>query len=114
MGRVACFTSFTYAYLARARVLAESVRRVHPDWELWAVVTGRAAGGGVVDGFDNGVDAADLGIPGVDGWLFKHDVVEACTEVKATMLRRLLGLGAEKVIYLDSDIAVFAPLDLLE
>ena len=113
MARVACFTSFTYAYLARALVLAESVRLVHPDWVLWAVITDRAPEGFVVDGFDHVVDAADLGIDGFAGWLFKHDVVEACTAVKATMLRRLLRLGAEKVIYLDPDIAVFAPLDLL-
>ncbi len=110
--RVACFTSFTFAYLARARVLAESVRRVHPEWVLWAVVTD-VADGVVVEGFDHVVDAAELGIEGFAGWLFKHDVVEACTAVKATMLRHLLGLGAEKVIYLDPDIAVFAPPDLV-
>ncbi len=116
MARVVCFTSFTFAYLARARVLAESVRRLHPDWALWAVVTDVAPEGlpgDALAGFDQVVDAADLGIGGFAGWLFKHDVVEACTAVKATMLRHLLSRGAEKVIYLDPDIAVFAPLDLL-
>jgi hypothetical protein len=116
MGRVVCFTSFTYAYLARARVLAASLRRLHPDWVLWALVTDRAPQGlpdGVLDCFDHVQDAAGLEIPGFAGWLFKHDVVEACTAVKATMLRRLLGLGAAKVIYLDPDIAAFAPLDPL-
>ena len=43
-------------------------------------------------------------------WLFKHDIVEACTAVKGQMLRHLLGLGYEKVVYLDPDIAVFHPL----
>ena len=116
MARVACFTSFTYAYLSRARVLAESVRRLHPDWALWAVITDRPPQGyaaAALGGFDHVVDAADLGIAGFAGWLFKHDVVEACTAVKATMLRHLLARGAAKVIYLDPDIAAFAPLDLL-
>jgi hypothetical protein len=56
------------------------------------------------------IDAAELGIADFPGWLFKHDVVEACTAVKATALRHLLALGAAKVIYLDPDIAAFAPL----
>ena len=36
-----CFTSFTYSYLPRARVLAETLRQAHPDWQLWAVVVDR-------------------------------------------------------------------------
>lgn len=116
MARIACFTSFTYAYLSRARVLARSLRRLHPDWALWAVVTDRAPAGlpdEALAEFDHVVPAEALGIAGFAGWIFKHDVVEACTAVKATMLRHLLARGAEKVIYLDPDIAAFAPLDLL-
>ena len=116
MARIACFTSFTYAYLARARVLAESIRRLHPDWVLWALVTDRPPDNLPPDAlaaFDHVQNAAALGIADFPGWLFKHDLVEACTAVKATMLRRLLEQGAEKVIYLDPDIAAFAPLDLL-
>ncbi|MCC6720481.1 MAG: hypothetical protein IT555_21620 [Acetobacteraceae bacterium] len=113
MARIACFTSFTYAYLARARVLAESLRRLHPDWSLTALVTDRPPPNlpaTALDCFDHVQDAAALGIPDFPAWLFKHDLVEACTAVKATMLRRLLERGAEKVIYLDPDIAAFAPL----
>jgi hypothetical protein len=114
VARVACFTSFTYAYLARARVLAQSVRRMHPDWTIWAVVTDRAPDNLPSDAlasFDAVIDARDLPIPGFRGWIFRHDVVEACTAVKGAMLCHLLAEGAEKVIYLDPDIAVFAPLD---
>ena len=39
--RVCCYTSFTFAYAARALVLAETVRRAHPDWVLAAVVVDR-------------------------------------------------------------------------
>ena len=113
MAAIACFTSFTYAYLARARVLAASLRRLHPDWHLCAVITDRppsALPAGVLSDFDQVIDAADLPIPAFAGWLFKHDLVEACTAVKATALRVLFDQGARKVIYLDPDIAAFAPL----
>jgi hypothetical protein len=114
MATVACYTSFTYAYLSRARVLAESVRRLHPDWSLWAVVTDLPPAGLPADAlapFHHVVDAAALPIPDFRRWLFRHDLVEACTAVKGAMLRHLLAEGAAKVIYLDPDIALFAPLD---
>ena len=45
--------------------------------------------------------------------MFKHELVEACTAVKAPMLAALLDEGTEKVVYLDPDIAVFHPLDAI-
>ncbi|RBP04636.1 rhamnan synthesis protein F [Roseiarcus fermentans] len=111
MSGVHVFTSFTYSYLSRARVLAKSVRRRHPDWTLWAVLVDRPPPGfddRLWEGeFDHVLDAADL-FPGVwRQWIFKHHIVEACTAVKGHALLHLLSLGAEKVIYLDPDIAVF-------
>ena len=38
MTKVRCFTSFTFSYLARATVLARTLREAHPDWELWAMI----------------------------------------------------------------------------
>ena len=113
-----CFTSFTYAYLPRARVLAETLRRAHPDWPLWAVIADRPPPGldatAALAGFDGVVDAEDLGIPRFRAWLFKHGIIEACTAVKGAMLLRLLGQGATRVVYLDPDIALFHPLTALE
>ena len=97
-------------------MLAESICRLHPDWVLSAVITDQPPENlppEALDCFDHVRNAAALGILDFPGWLFKHDLVEACTAVKATMLRHLLEQGAEKVIYLDPDIAAFAPLDLL-
>lgn len=115
MTGVHCFTSFTYAYLSRARVLAMTLRRVHPDWTIWALIVDELPEGVSAEeahaGFDRVVFARDLGIPGFDGWLFGHDVVEACTAVKGRMLAELLRKGCETVVYLDPDIAVFSPLD---
>ena len=36
--KIKCFTSFTFSYLSRAMTLAKSLRQVHPDWEIWAVI----------------------------------------------------------------------------
>jgi len=112
---VHCFTSFTFSYLARARVLAETLRRHHPDWTLWAVITDRPPPGITFDatasGFDRTIGAEDLLGAGAEGWLFGHTLVEACTAVKARALQHILDEGAERVVFLDPDIAVFAPLD---
>jgi len=113
-----CYTSFSYSYLNRARVLAETLRRHHPDWVLWAVVTDREPEGFVFDpaeaGFDRVLDAEELMGEGAAAWLFGHNVVEACTAVKGEALRRIFAEGAEKVVYLDPDIAVFSPLSPVE
>ena len=113
--RVCCYTSFTFAYAARALVLAETLRRAHPDWVLAAVVVDRHPAGqplaALLPEFDEVIGMEELGIPRVSSWLFKHDVVEACTAVKGAMMTRLLAQGHNAVIYLDPDIAVFGPLE---
>ena len=53
----------------------------------------------------------DLGIPRARAWLFKHDVIEACTAVKGAAMLRLMEAGYDVVVYLDPDIAVFHSLD---
>ncbi|WP_424361801.1 hypothetical protein [Methylocystis parvus] len=109
------YTSFTYSYLQRARVLAKTVRRAHPDWKLWAVLVDAppptfddAAWRGE---FDFVLDAATLFPNEWAAWIFKHDIVEACTAVKGRALMHILDQGADKAIYLDPDIAVFHGLD---
>ena len=114
-GRICCFTSFTYSYLSRARILAQSLRRTHPDWVLYAALVDEAPDGFDRDAalaeFDHVVEAKTLELSRFHSWLFKHDIVEACTAVKGQMMAELLHAGYEKVVYLDPDIAVFHPLD---
>jgi hypothetical protein len=111
---VNCFTSFTFSYLPRARILARTLRAVHLDWVLWAVVPDEPPNGddcGISKEFDHVIYAKQLAFPRFYSWLFKHDIVEASTPVKGEMLRHVLDAGADKVIYLDPDIAVFNSLD---
>ena len=111
MPRVACYTSFTCLYIARARVLARTLRAAHPDWHLCAVLVDAPPPGldlaPHLAGFDTVIDPRLLDLPGFDAWLFGHDLVEACTAVKGAALVHLLQAGWERVVYLDPDIAVF-------
>jgi hypothetical protein len=112
---ICCFTSFTYSYLARARILARTLRQAHPDWCLHALLVDEPPPDTDVTPalaeFDVVMHASELRIPRFRSWLFKHDIVEACTAVKGQMLTELLEAGWQKVVYLDPDIAVFHPLD---
>jgi len=112
--KVLCFTSFTFSYLDRARVLFHTLRQHHPDWELVALITDRPPPGFELDvaaeQFDRVVWVEDLGIEGGSAWLFKHDVVEACTAVKGPFLHQACASGADVVMYLDPDTALLNPL----
>jgi hypothetical protein len=109
-----CFSSFSFSYLNRARVLFESVRQFHPDWHLVALMTDRAPANFDFDiadePFDEVVWQNELGIEGIEGWLFKHDIVEICTAVKGPYLCKATQLGFDAVIYLDPDTCLFNPL----
>jgi hypothetical protein len=87
---------------------------VHADWVLWAVVPDEPPNGncsGLLSEFDHVVFGRELSLPHFRNWIFKHDIVEASTAVKGEMLRHVFASGAEKVVYLDPDIAVFSSLD---
>ena len=113
--RVLCYSSFSFSYLNRARVLYQSLRRHHPDWHLVALMTDRAPEGfafNVADEpFDEVVWHDELGIEGVEAWLFQHDIVEICTAVKGPFLELATRRDFDAVIYMDPDTCVFNPLD---
>ena len=120
---VHAYTSFSYSYLDRARVLASSLRRMHPDWVIWAVLTDKPPPGFSLDwsleDFDECITAEDLFGDATDSWLFRHDIVEACTAVKGRAMQHIMDQdGAAKVFYFDPDIALFNDMkpveDLLE
>ena len=106
------FTSCSYSYLNRARVLASSLKRQHPDWVLWLVMTDKEPEGFHFDlaqeEYDRLVSAEDLFGEQTEQWLFGHDIVEACTAVKGRACTHILSdPSCEKLFYFDPDIAVF-------
>lgn len=112
--RVACFSSFTFSYLAKARVLASSLKKFHPDWDFHALMTDLPPEGlefnVAEEDFDNVIWSKDLGIPDFENWIIKHNIVEACTAVKGAALYYLSQLNYDAVIYLDPDVVVFGDL----
>lgn len=109
-----CYTSISFSYLDRARVLAETIRKHHPDWILWLCLSDQEPEGFEFnlddEDFDHVVRVYELDVPSHHPWVFGHDVVELCTAVKGPMLQRILASGADRVLYIDPDIALFAPL----
>lgn len=110
------FTSCSYSYLNRARVLASSLKRQHPDWVLWLVMTDKEPDGFRLDldkeDFDRVITAEELFGAETEHWLFGHDIVEACTAVKGRACVHILGQpDCDKLFYFDPDIAVFNPMD---
>ncbi|GAA4504309.1 hypothetical protein [Gluconacetobacter tumulicola] len=118
MTKVRCFTSASFSYLDRVRVLGETLHRHHPDWEFTFCLSDIEPEGFVFNLDEEPIDAlvriGELGIPNLDSWMFEHDIVELCTAVKGKMLCRLLEQGAEKIVYIDPDIAIFADLTDIE
>lgn len=110
------FSSFTFAYLDRARVLFQSLRRHCPEMVLWAVMVDEAPDGLEFDpeeeDFDHLITTSELYGDETEAWLFGHDIVEACTAVKGRALMSILERDdCDLVLYFDPDIAIFRPLD---
>lgn len=111
---VHCFTSISFSYLAKARTLGWCLKRFHPDWVLTLCLTDREPDGFSFnlddEPFDRVLWSDELPLENPKAWLFKHEVVEACTAVKGPALQLLTQTDAEKIFYLDPDIAVFQSL----
>lgn len=115
MKKTAIFTSCASNYIPKARVLATSVKKFHPEIDVHLLVVDALPAGFSLEkeAFDFITPAENLGIPDFERWVFGHRIVEACTAVKPFMLQHLLKQGYERVIYFDPDIAIFSPLDAI-
>ncbi len=111
------YTSVTKSYLPKARVLAKSVKRFHPDWIFVLLYSDDLPVGfdQKREPFDEVLTIDQLGVPNWKAWAFGHAVVELCTAVKgpaAELFARRPGI--DKIMYLDPDIKVFNSLAMLE
>jgi hypothetical protein len=119
--RTAIFTSIVSNYLPKARVLAKSVKRHHPECRFVAVVVEPWPQDldPALEPFDEIIGPAELMEAGLadgrfEAWVFSHSIVEASTAAKGTALKRLLADPRhDKVIFLDPDVAVFGDLSPL-
>ncbi len=112
------YTSVNNNYLPKARILAKSVREHCPGARFSLVLSDVLPPeiDPAKEPFDEILTVEQLSIPVEDlqMWIFTHTVVELCTAVKGQALLNFLEQGAEKVVYLDPDIAVFSNLQELD
>ena len=112
-----CFTSATASYLPNARILAQSVKRWHPEWRMVLLLsdTSPAEVTWADEPFDEVFFSDRLPIPHFERWAFRYSVVELCTAVKGPMSRHLMeSRDASAVVYLDPDTVVFSRLEEME
>ena len=112
MSTLAACTIVSKNYLPFARVLAKSFREHHPGARFWVLLADRVEGR-----FDPAAEpftlllAEDLGIPDFPAFAFQYGLLEINTAVKPFLLERLFAAeGVERLVYLDPDIRLFAPL----
>jgi hypothetical protein len=115
MSPVTAFTSVTLAYLDRAVVMRDSLREFHPDWDLVLVLVDEIPDSEPILAelarFDRVLLASEFRGKDFRGWIFGHDVVEACTAVKGLAAHYLMHHSPGPVVYLDPDMMLFASLD---
>lgn len=108
------FTSVNLNYLAKARVLANSVKFYHPEARMHLMLSDAIPDWLDINNepFDSVITPPDLGLS--DGWIFKHSVVELCTAVKPFCFQYILKKYSSKfAFYLDPDTVLFSKLDSL-
>jgi glycosyltransferase involved in cell wall biosynthesis len=108
------YTSVVSNYIPKARVLANSIKRFHPDivFHLMLADDPPAQFQLKNEPFDSLITIANLGLENSVEWLFIHSLVEASTGVKGFALKAILQQPTcSEVFYFDPDIVVLAPLD---
>jgi len=110
------YTSITKSYLPKARVLAKSVKRFHPDWKFVLLYSDNLPSGFKLEEepFDEILFLEQLDITDWKAWAFGHSIVELCTAVKGPAAETLAQRSnVDKIMYLDPDIKVFNSLSSL-
>ena len=114
MSQIHLFTSAALNYIPKVRMLFNSIRKVHPEFQLHLALADLppASMDLSAEPFDHLSPISELAIPKWRGWAFGHSLVELSTAIKPFMLAQLLALpDCSKVLYLDPDMIVFSTLD---
>jgi len=107
------YTSVTMNYVPKARVLAASVKRFHPDATFHLVLSDSIPEDLARDPapFDHIIHVEDLPVENVKNWIFQHTLVELCTAVKGAAAQMIMNQHpGEPLFYFDPDIVILGPL----
>ncbi len=111
------YTSVTKSYIPKARVLAKSVKKFHPNWHFVLLLSDTLPLNFDIQNepFDEILTINKLNLPNLRSWMFSHAVVELCTAVKGPAAEIFASrTEVEKIMYLDPDIRVYSSLADLE
>lgn len=111
------FTSIAINYLPKARVLAASVKRLHPhcQFHLLCVDSLEDVPKAELRDFDTVITPEKLSVSNWRSWAFQHDVMELCTALKGRAARYIWeNHGCQPLFFLDPDIVVLGSLDKLK
>ena len=113
--KLAIFTICSNNYMPMAKVLLASVRKFHPEADLFiCLADGPVPMDGLYGHEAELVSIETLMIPDLPGFTFRYDVMELNTAVKPFMFLFLFEHRLyERVLYFDPDIEVFARLDAI-
>lgn len=111
------YTSVNNSYIPKARVLAKSVKKFHPDWHFVLLLSDTLPLNFDLEKepFDEVLKIDQLNLPNFKSWVFSHAIVELCTAVKGPAAEFLAQRhDVKKIMYLDPDIKVFNSLTCLD
>ena len=114
MGKVAAATIVTKTYLSFARVLADSLRRHHPDMPLFALLTDEVDGHFSPEAESFILLHLDgLFIPRSTAFRFRYSWQQVVTATKPYLLSHLLDRSFDSAVFLDADILITGNLERL-
>jgi glycosyltransferase involved in cell wall biosynthesis len=112
--RTAAFSIISPNYQHSARVLMASVKRNHPDWDRFVLISGKTSvPAGAHEPFTT-VPLAALPLPSPRQFCFRYTILELNTAVKPWMFENLFERGYDRVVYFDPDIVIYSPLAELD
>lgn len=108
-------TLTTASRIFQAKVMANSAKKHHPDDKVVLCLVEKAmdSAAGSFASFDSVVLAKDLGIPNLDGYLFKRNVHEASFALKGYFLKYLFRTYPDEneIVFLEPDTQILSPLE---
>lgn len=110
------FTSVNNFYLPKARVLAHSVKKFHPNWTFVLLLADKLPEHFDLNNepFDEVLLLENLPIDNIDHWMFQYNVEELCTAIKPVAAKYLIkSKKIKKLLYLDPDTKVFNSLQIV-
>jgi len=105
------FSAGTESYIPFIRVLARSFLNYHPDFDYYYFCLDPVSSKKYPNECFKILPVTDLNIPEIYSFLMRYEIVEAATGVKPYCFDYLFNtIGADRVLFFDADIKVFARL----